>query len=193
MRRSAQRDLDKLMPMVQPIRKILPRTGGRKLLFMMRDQLDQNRVKIGRDKFFDWLRDRQLLVRPKRRYARTTQSHHRFWTYDNLARGLLLSKPNQLWVSDVTYIRTMEGFCYLALVTDAHSRKIVGFDISDSLELDGCLRALKFALQTASDLSQLTHHSDRGIQYCSRQYVSLLKDNGISIRWHRKATATRTP
>jgi len=182
-KRSLQRNRPdrKLLDFVHPIRQMMPRIGGRKLYYMISNKLVDNSIKIGRDKFFDWLRSQDLLVRPKRNYVHTTQSHHRFWTYSNLTEHLQICKPNQLWVSDITYIRTLEGFCYLALITDAYSRKIVGYNISDTLELEGCLQALKSALQTASDLSQLVHHSDRGIQYCSNQYTEILKSNGVQI------------
>ena len=170
-----------LMRMVQPIRHLMPRIGGRKLYYLIGDQLSKNSVNIGRDKFFGWLKQNDLLISPKRRYINTTQSHHRFWVYDNLIEKVELTQPNQLWVSDITYLRTMQGFCYLALITDAYSRKIVGFDVSDSLELDGCVRALKSAFQTASDFGQLIHHSDRGIQYCSGRYTELLKQKGIKV------------
>jgi transposase InsO family protein len=179
--RSNAMDDEKLASLVKPVRHLMPRIGGRKLHYMIREKLMEHALKIGRDRFFRWLRDHDLLVRRKRSYVHTTQSHHRFWTYDNLTEELLLDKPNQLWVSDITYLRTQQGFCYLALITDAYSRKIVGYDVSDSLELDGCLRALKTALQTASNLSQLIHHSDRGIQYCSNRYTQMLKNNGIAI------------
>lgn len=177
---------EKLMNLIQPIRQIMPRLGGRKLFYMIQESLISNELRIGRDKFFAWLRGQDLLISPKRRYVQTTQSHHRFWVYDNLTEGLCLDKPNQLWVSDITYLRTSEGFCYLALITDAFSRKIVGYDVSDSLELQGCIRALKSALPTASDLEQLIHHSDRGIQYCSNQYTELLKKNNIRISMAEK-------
>lgn len=169
-----------LLRLVQSIRQVMPRIGGRKLYHMIHSNL-QDCPKIGRDKFFKWLKANDLLVKPKKRYVHTTQSNHRFWVYDNLTSDLQLTAPNQLWVSDITYIRTMEGFCYLALITDAFSRKIVGYDISDSLELDGCIRALKSAYQTASDFPQLVHHSDRGIQYCSNSYTDLLKQKGIKV------------
>jgi len=175
------RDEENLIGLVQPIRKIMPRIGGRKLHFMIKDALHEKALKIGRDKFFQWLRRQDLLIKPKRSYVFTTQSRHRFWVYKNLTEEFIPRQPNKLWVSDITYLRTLEGFCYLALITDAYSRKIVGYDISDSLELDGCLRALRTAIQTASNLNQLIHHSDRGIQYCSNQYTDLLHQKGIKI------------
>jgi transposase InsO family protein len=174
-------DDEKLASLVGPIRHLMPRIGGRKLHYMIKEELAEKAIKMGRDRFFRWLRHHDLLVNRKRSYIHTTQSHHRFWTYDNLTDNLPVSKPNQLWVSDITYLRTHQGFCYLALITDAWSRKIVGYDVSDSLELDGCIRALKSAFQTASNLSQLIHHSDRGIQYCSNRYTQMLKTKGITI------------
>ena len=171
----------RLMELVQPIRQLMPRVGGRKLHFMIQEDLLENRLKMGRDRFFKWLGKHDLLIKPKRSYVHTTNSNHRFWVYKNLTEGIQLHRPNQLWVSDITYLRTLEGFCYLALITDAYSRKIVGYDISDSLELEGCRRALKMALQTASTLNELVHHSDRGIQYCSNSYIDLLKSKGVKI------------
>lgn len=170
-----------LLRLVQPIRQIMPRIGGRKLFHMIQKDLSTHHIKVGRDRFFRWLKVQDLLVYPKKNYAHTTQSHHRFRIYNNLTQSIQLTKPNQLWVSDITYLRTTEGFCYLALITDAYSRKIVGFDVSDSLELVGCIRALNSALQTASDLSELIHHSDRGIQYCSGKYIDILQSKGIKI------------
>ncbi len=170
-----------LMKLVQPIRQVMPRLGGRKLHFMLQSSLEENALKIGRDRFFRWLRTHDLLVRPKRSYTHTTQSSHRFHVYNNLSVGFILNRPNQLWVSDITYLRTLDGFCYLALITDAFSRKIVGYDVSNTLELDGCMRALKMALHAGSDPSDLIHHSDRGFQYCSNPYTALLKSKGIQI------------
>lgn len=172
---------EKLLALVRPVRQMMPRIGGRKLYFMLQEELAEKAVKIGRDKFFGWLRKQGLLVKPKRWHVHTTQSNHRFWVHDNLTSDLEVTKPNQLWVSDITYLRTVKGFCYLALITDAFSRKIVGYDVSDSLELDGCRRALKMAFQSTNDLSALVHHSDRGIQYCSHPYTDLLRQNGVRI------------
>lgn len=170
-----------LLELIQPVRQLMPRVGGRKLYYMLQPRLAEKAIKIGRDCFFRWLRKQDLLIKPKRLYVHTTQSHHRFWVHENLTDQLTVSRPNQLWVSDITYLRTLEGFCYLALITDAYSRKIVGYDVSDSLELEGCRRALKCAIQSASNLDTLVHHSDRGIQYCSNQYTDLLRQNGIRI------------
>lgn len=170
-----------LMKLVQPIRQQMPRLGGRKLLFMLRPSLEEHSLKVGRDRFFRWLKSHQLLVKPKKSYTHTTQSSHRFKVYNNLTVGFNLNSSNRLWVSDITYLRTVTGFCYLALITDAYSRKIVGYDLSDNLELTGCLRALKGALHQVSDPTKLIHHSDRGFQYCSHQYTNLLKANGIQI------------
>jgi putative transposase len=174
-------DNEKLLQLIQPIRQLMPRIGGRKLHFMIREMMVENAVKIGRDRFFRWLKAHDLLIYPKRSYVNTTQSRHRFWVHDNLIEGMTLTKPNQVWVSDITYIRTLEGFCYLALITDAFSRKIVGYDVSDSLELSGCIDALKSAIKGAKNMDQLIHHSDRGIQYCSNQYTKILTEHKVKI------------
>lgn len=162
-------------------RKLLPREGGHKLYKRIRPILKREGIKIGRDKLFAFLAKEGLLIRPKKRYAKTTNSLHRFYAYNNLVKGLDPIKAHQIWVSDITYISTREGFMYLALITDAYSRKIVGFDISNSLELSGCLKALKMAIAQLPRQHQLIHHSDRGIQYCSKQYTSMLKLYGIRI------------
>ena len=174
-------DQKTLLEMIRPIRQSMPRIGGKKLHFLLRNQMHEKAIKMGRDRFFHWLRGNDLLISPKRMYVQTTQSNHRFWVHKNLTDTIALNKPNQLWVSDITYIRTLEGFCYLALITDAYSRKIVGYDVSDSMNLEGCLRALHSATQTASDLTQLVHHSDRGFQYCSHPYTDFLRERKIGI------------
>ena len=122
-----------------------------------------------------------MLVKRKKTSFKTTNSYHRFHKYSNLVKHMEVTQPNQVWVSDITYIRTVKGFCYLALITDMYSRKIVGYDISDSLELTGCLRTLQKALRHARPAVGLVHHSDRGIQYCSNQYVNELKKHKVKI------------
>lgn len=158
-----------------------PRVGTRKLYKALQQSFKSNGLKVGRDKLFDILREHEMLVRRKRATCKTTDSYHRFHKYKNLVKDMVVTAPNQVWVSDITYIRTINGFCYLALITDLYSRKIVGYDISDSLELAGCLRALKLALGQARPAAGLVHHSDRGIQYCSNQYVNELKKREIKI------------
>ena len=172
---------DMALYLIKDRRKYLPREGGRKLYKSILPDLISNNINIGRDKLFDLLRENKLLVRPKKRYVHTTNSRHRFRKYPNLIKEMKITKPNQVWVSDITYISLFKGHCYLALVTDAYSRKIVGYDISDSLELECCLRALKRALRQLSADHKLIHHSDRGVQYCSYAYVNLLKKNKARI------------
>ena len=157
------------------------RVGTVKLYKALKGTFEMEGLKVGRDKLNDILREHNMLVKRKRSSCKTTDSYHRFHKYKNLVKDMVVTRTNQVWVSDITYIRTINGFCYLALITDMFSRKIVGYDISDSLELAGCLRALKRALRTARPAAELVHHSDRGIQYCSNQYVNELKKRGIKI------------
>lgn len=161
-------------------RKRMPRLGGKKLYHVVKGSLRDHSIKMGRDRFFDWLRKRELLVKSKRRYAKTTNSYHRFRVHTNLIKEMTITHPDQCWVSDITYLRLQKGFCYLALITDAYSRKIIGYDTSQSLELNGCIRALKMACKQKKNI-QTIHHSDRGIQYCSNQYIKQLRTNGILV------------
>jgi putative transposase len=123
------------------------------------------------------------LIRRRRRMVKTTDSHHWLRKYPNLIAQLSLSAPEQLWVSDITYIRTLEGFSYLSLITDAYSRKIVGYALHSSLEAVGCIAALEMAVDSRKRISPfiLIHHSDRGIQYCSQNYTAMLNQDRIAI------------
>jgi transposase InsO family protein len=142
----------------------------------------QHQIIIGRDAFFDLLSECNLLVRKrKRRKPITTFSDHWMRKYPNLIEGFYPTAPNQLWVSDITYIIVGNGFAYLSLITDAYSRKIVGFYLSIDLSADGCIRALEMALDNNPVLRRLIHHSDRGSQYCCSDYVKILNDNFIKI------------
>lgn len=170
-----------VIELVKEERIVQPRVGTRKLYEVLQGSFEASGLKIGRDKLFDILREHDMLVKRKKASCKTTDSYHRFHKYKNLVKHLIVKAPNQVWVSDITYIRTIKGFCYLAIITDMYSRKIVGYDISDSLELAGCLRALKLALRTAHPAAGLIHHSDRGIQYCSNQYVDQLKKRNFRI------------
>jgi len=171
----------KVVSLVKEHRKDLPREGCRKLYKKLKPVFKQYRIKVGRDCLFTILRNENMLVKRKKYSSRTTNSYHHFHKYSNLIKDIVPTRKNQIWVSDITYIRTLNGFCYLALITDVYSRKIIGFDASNSLELSGCLRALQKALRHSESLNDLVHHSDRGVQYCSHMYVAALKNHGIKI------------
>ena len=142
----------------------------------------QHNFQIGRDAMFDLLSERGLLVRKRKRSGCiTTLSKHRFKKYPNIIRDFVPSAPNQLWVNDITYIHLADGFAYLSLITDAYSRKIVGFYLSKDLSARGPLNALKIAIKTNHAITGLIHHSDRGVQYCCDAYVKLLTDEKIKI------------
>lgn len=172
-----------LLPRVHALRQIMPRVGGRKLLKHLSD------LAIGRDKFFEILRQEGLLVKPRRGFTITTNSRHPWPVYPNLMASLDLSGAHQAWVADQTYIRLGRGFCYLSLVTDLWSRKIVGYDLSPTLEASGPLNALRMALNGVPVATGLLHHSDRGTQYCCAEYVQMLKEHGCRI----SMTAPRRP
>ena len=166
-----------LLERIRKIRSRQPRTGGRKL----HEMLNTQNIRIGRDRLFDLLRENRLLIRPRKKYVRTTHSYHRFRKYPNKIKDLVVDRPNQVFVADITYLETIEGSCYLALVTDLFSRKIVGYDLSRSLAAEGAQRALKMALTNVAEPDKLIHHSDRGIQYCSYAYTDLLNDQDVQI------------
>jgi len=162
---------------VRRLRIKQPKMGGRKLLM----DIKALGFKVGRDRLFDILREHRMLVKRKKRGPRTTYSNHWLRKYTNLIKGVVLTGPNQVFVSDITYLRVKDGFVYLSLVTDAWSRKIVGWDVCSSLCVKGALRALKVALMDVPHPEGLIHHSDRGIQYCCSDYVKVLNDNNILI------------
>lgn len=148
----------------------------------MKDFLQVHQFQIGRDAMFDLLSEHGLLVtRRKRKGFITTLSKHRFKRYPNIIKNFIPIAPNQLWVSDITYIHLKDGFAYLSLITDAYSRKIVGFYLSKNLSASGPLKALRMALANNSAITNLIHHSDRGVQYCCDDYVKLLTDNNVKI------------
>ncbi len=174
-------DEECILELVRQQRSLQSRLGGRKLFYLLRGELSLAGISIGRDRFFEFLGRRDLLIEKKARRARTTDSRHGFEVYGNLLKDVVLTGPNQAYVSDITYIRTREGFAYLALVMDAYSRAIVGYDCSDSLESQGVLRALSMALKQLPFGKGVIHHSDRGCQYCSGDYTRKLKSGGHRI------------
>ena len=172
-----------LLAEVSSIRTNQPCLGGRKLLYKLQGFMQAHDISMGRDTFFELLREQELLVkRRKRKYPRTTFSFHQFRKYPNRIVGFIPTGPNQLWVSDITYIRLTQGFAYLSLITDAYSRKIVGYDLCERLSAKGCMAALKMAVKCRLKPTQrLVHHSDRGVQYCCNEYVNLLERHHIHI------------
>ena len=164
--------------MIGDIRKTMPRIGARKLYYLLFTKLQL--IKVGRDKFFDILRANHLLIEPKRSYYVTTNSHHRFRKHRNLIMDLKINRPEQVWVSDITYIGKREKPCYLSLVTDGYSKKIMGYYVADNLTTESSLMALKMAVKNRQDKDvPLIHHSDRGLQYCADDYQKMLNKNGI--------------
>jgi transposase InsO family protein len=159
----------------------MPRIGTRKLHCLLQGDFRESGIKLGRDGLFEVLRENHLLQKPKKHYIQTTNSKHMFRKYPNLVREIKVDRTEQVWVSDITYVRTEQGFCYLSMITDAYSRKIVGSAVSSSLSTEVCSRALEEALKSRKSTNKLIHHSDRGIQYCSKEYVGLLERNGIEI------------
>lgn len=170
-----------IIKLIQQIRYNNKKMGGKKLYHLLQDDIQGMDASMGRDKFFDLLRQNGLLVKRQRKYAVTTQSYHRFKVYTNLLSSMILKRPHQAWVCDITYVRTKKGFVYLFLITDAYSRKIVGWQLSDSLGLEGALQSLGMAIRQCPYPGGLVHHSDRGFQYCSHDYVGRLKAKGIEI------------
>jgi putative transposase len=181
LRQRKQIDEGLILGLVKRERQIQPRLGGRKLLYLLGPDLEEAGIQIGRDRFFELLAESDLLVVPKPGTPRTTNSRHSLPVFSNLLAGQMLCTANEAWVSDLTYIRTDEGFLYAALITDAYSRKIVGAHIGDSLEAEGCLRALDQALDALPEGKHPIHHSDRGCQYCCHEYVERLQDRGLPI------------
>jgi len=166
----------KIREEVLNLRRSMPRLGTRKLHHVLKAD-----IKMGRDKLFAVLREEGLLVVRKKRFIVTTNSHHWMRKYPNLVRDMTLTRPEQLWVSDITYIPTADGHSYLHLVTDAYSKRIMGYELSSNMEAATTLKALKMAIGNRIYQEPLIHHSDRGLQYCSKVYVEELNRQNILI------------
>jgi putative transposase len=170
--------LDKSQQVLESVLKErirMPRLGTRKLHY----RLSLQGIHYGRDRLFELLRSHRLLIKPRRSYTKTTYSKHWLTKYNNLIKDKTVIAPDQIWVSDITYIPTDAGYHYLSLITDKFSRKIVGYDLSDNLKTEGALRALQMALKRRTQNHNLIHHSDRGLQYCSYEYQQLLAKHNI--------------
>lgn len=178
-----RRDLDEdfVLEQVRDERKRHPRMGTRKLLHQIQPALKEGKVRLGRDRLFELLRKKDMLVKPKRRWINTTCSEHNLPLYRNTLGDYRPVRANQVWVSDITYLRSDEGWLYLSLVTDLYSRKVVGWNLGKTLEASESVRALKMAIRRLPDDCHPVHHSDRGSQYCCREYVGVLLKRGLSI------------
>jgi transposase InsO family protein len=171
-----------IIQQVLRIRERQKRVGTRKLLLMLKPFLLEHKLQMGRDGLFALLNEHNLLVRKRKsRIPRTTCSNHWMKKYPNLIVGMAMTAPDKLWVSDITYITLRDDFAYLSLITDAYSRMIMGYYLSRNLQTEGCLKALKMAIKQLPPGSMLIHHSDRGSQYCSFEYVEQLLSDNISI------------
>lgn len=179
---------DKVTQLVNDIRIKMPRIGTRKLYYKLKEDLKL--LKVGRDKLFAILKANHLLIKPKRQYHVTTNSHHRFKKHKNLIEYLTINSPEQVFVSDITYLGNRDNPMYLSLVTDAYSKKIMGYDVSNSLNTKGAVNALNMAIMNRKYRNQanekLIHHSDRGLQYCSDKYQEILNQNQINCSMTEK-------
>ena len=161
------------------MRRRLPRVGTRKLHYLLKPQFDDASIKLGRDGLFNYLRQKHLLIKPPRTYKRTTDSRHWMKKYPNRLQDITVSRPEQAFVSDITYVESDEGVHYLSLVTDACSRRIMGHALSRDLRTEGPLAALKMAVKGRVTSDELLHHSDRGSQYCSQVYQEMLRRHEV--------------
>jgi transposase InsO family protein len=165
--------------LVEKQRRLMPRLGVRKLYFLLEQSFVENGIKIGRDAFFAYLKREQMLVKPMKNYTKTTFSKHWLRKYPNLFKDIDVNRTEQVFVSDITYIKSNERTHYLSLVTDVFSRKIVGYHLSDDMSAENVVKALKMAVKNRKTNLQLIHHSDRGLQYCSQIYQNELNKNNI--------------
>lgn len=166
--------------MVTNLRRFMPRLGARKLYHLIKPELEEKGIKLGRDGLFEYLREANLLVKPKRSYTKTTFSKHWMRKYPNLLKGVTVDRPEQVFVSDITYVESDEGVHYVSLVTDACTRKIMGYEVSREMKACDVVKALKMAARSRIGAASLIHHSDRGAQYCSSEYQKVLSDNGMT-------------
>jgi putative transposase len=165
--------------LVEKQRRAMPRLGARKLYFLLEQSFVENGIKIGRDAFFAYLKREQMLIKPMKNYTKTTFSKHWLRKYPNLFKEVDVNRTEQVFVSDITYIKSNERTHYLSLVTDVFSRKIVGYHLSDDMSAENVVKALKMAVKNRKTNLQLIHHSDRGLQYCSQIYQNELNKNNI--------------
>lgn len=165
--------------MIMNLRRFMPRLGTRKLYYLIKPALIERGIKLGRDGLFDYLRDENLLVKPRRSYTKTTFSRHWMRKHPNLLKDIVADHPEKVFVSDITYLESDEGIHYLSLVTDACTRKIMGYEVSREMKARDVVKALNMAIEARQSTCTSIHHSDRGLQYCAGEYQQVLESNGI--------------
>lgn len=165
--------------MVLEIRMEQPRIGTRKLYYLLNKRFEEEGIKIGRDALFAYLRREDMLIKPLKSYTKTTNSKHWLRKHPNLLKDVKPKKKEQVFVSDITYVKTKDKTCYLSLITDAFSRKIMGYSLSENMNAENVAKALKMAIKNRITNHKLIHHSDRGLQYCSDYYQTILEKNNI--------------
>ena len=171
--------LSKIKPLVLALRSEMPRLGTRKLYYLLKPEFDKHQIKIGRDALFAYLKTEHLLIRPKKNYTKTTDSKHWLKKHSNLLKEIAPKRPEHVFVSDITYIKSRERTHYLSLVTDAYSRKIVGHQLSDDMSAENVVKAFNMAIKQRQANKELIHHSDRGLQYCSSVYQKALQKHNV--------------
>ena len=180
--------------LVLNIKKDHSRMGTRKIYHLIKPDLERASIKMGRDALFDLVAANNLQVTKRKRKYITTNSNHVFKRYPNLIKGIEPNGPNQIWVSDITYIRSKYEFLYLFLISDAYSKKILGYRLARSLDSIHAVNSLQDAIKNAcKPLTGLIHHSDRGIQYCSKEYIKVLNDHNINISMTEKGDPLENP
>lgn len=172
-------ELKPVKELVLQYRRFMSRLGTRKLYHLIKPELESRGIKLGRDGLFDYLRAADLLIKPRRSYTKTTFSKHWMRKHPNLLKEMIADRPEQVFVSDITYLESEEGIHYLSLVTDAFTRKIMGYEVSREMKSGDVVKALKMAIGARQTGNPLIHHSDRGLQYCSGDYQQVLAANDI--------------
>ncbi len=176
---SRAEELALIKPKVEEIRRKMPRLGTRKLYYLLQEDFKQSGIKIGRDALFNYLRSEHMLIRPLKSYTKTTHSKHWLKKHPNLMKGVMAERPEEYFISDITFVKSRERTHYLSLVSDAYSRKIMGYQLSNDMSTENVVKALNMAIRERKMALPLVHHSDRGLQYCSAIYQSRLQNNGI--------------
>ena len=168
-----------IIEQVKKKRREQSRVGTRKIYLEIKQTLEKNGIKIGRDKLFKILKNNDLLVKPKKKHTKTTNSYHHFYKHKNTIKNMTIDRPEKVWVADITYIKIKNEHAYLFLITDAYSRKIVGWNLDTNMRVSDGIKALNMAVKNRQYDGQLYHHSDRGIQYCNPRYIEQLQKNNI--------------